>query len=146
VSVGRIIPAFTDADGRQWQPVITVGFLRQFRNLVNFDLKDLLDEKAARVQELFADQEKFVACVWCLVERAARKAGVTPEQFGMAFDGTTLETAGQAFLEAVLLFTQKKGVAEATSGGLRSVWEEQAAALGGAVERALDKAFSSTAD
>lgn len=92
---------FTDATGREWAVGLTVGLLRPLRG-IGFGLDEL---KGTAVGTLaYAEPEKLVELAWLLCEPQADKAGVTPEQFGAAFDGDALDNFADAFMEAVLSF------------------------------------------
>lgn len=97
---------FVDLSGRTWMLEITAGALKRLREQVGFDLATLVKQKLAALVDLLDDPERFVGALWVLCEQQAARFGLTPEQFPEGFGGSTLEAAGNAFVEAIALFSR----------------------------------------
>src|SRR6185369_3001293 len=91
--------SFTDKSGQQWQFAITHGDAMRVLKETGIRLYGLLEKKLKGLHELLADPEKFVSVIYALVEPDAEKRQVSPEAFGQAIDGTTLDAMAECFLE-----------------------------------------------
>jgi hypothetical protein len=95
---------FTDAKGREWTLAIVHQDAVRIRKELGVSLYSLCDNKLAGLAELLSDPEKLVCVVYDLVQKKADREGISPEDFGSAFSGETLEAMGDAFLEALTDF------------------------------------------
>lgn len=96
--------SFKDADSREWKLRLTVGLLGDVRRDAGIDLGAAIKSPKDLAAILYADPADLVKVLWVLVEFQAKEANVSPEEFGHAFDGSAIERAGEALLEAVADF------------------------------------------
>lgn len=89
---------FSDNTGRLWKLTISVGSVKRCRAELNVDL---LDKEI--FQELAADTIRLVDVIWLLVDKTGHP-DVTDEQFADALGGDTIESAVDAFAEALFDF------------------------------------------
>jgi hypothetical protein len=102
---------FRDADNREWKLRLTVGLLGDVKRDADVDLGAAIKTPQSMAEILYADPANLVRVLWVMVEKQAREAGVTPEEFGHAFDGEAIERAGEALLEAVADFFPRSAIA-----------------------------------
>ena len=101
--------SFTDTANRAWKLTVDIPTRSRVRAETSFDLFGVLENNAAGLQEL-SDHERLVQVLWVMIapQAAAVTTGpVTPEQFGAAFDGDTIESSRAALMEAITLFFPK---------------------------------------
>lgn len=96
---------FTDAKGRVWQVVATVGAVERVRRHAEVDLVRLFDPKSQVLQRIAEDPVALVAALWAIVEPQAKALGVTPEQFGESIFGDSIADGAQALLDAMVDFS-----------------------------------------
>lgn len=94
--------SFRDILGRTWTVAITVTACKQVRALVGVDLLGEADAAG----KLLGDACKLVDVLYVLCRDQAM-GQVSDEDFGRSFTGETLETAGDALVEALIDFFQK---------------------------------------
>jgi len=129
--------------GREWELALNVGLLGRLRRDADFDLgKNTNKERLA--ETLFADPETIVKVLWVIVEKQAEKASVSPEEFGYGFDGSAIESAATAFMEAIIDFFHRPAVAKALTMQLPGMLTEFDARMVGATEKAIEKLKRST--
>ena len=107
-----MMASFTDSKGRIWKPTMTVGMLKTLREDYGFDgavMQKSMDQLGTL---LFSDPERLVGIIYVMCGDQPKDQGVTPEEFGAAFDGSTLEGAGEALVEAVAGFFPRSTVAK----------------------------------
>ena len=96
---------YTDKNSREWTIDVHVFSAKRVKDGLG-DKADLVD--AQRFGDLFkacsTDPELLVNIIWFLVEPAAEKAGVSPEQFAMGLQGDALDDAADALMEATIDF------------------------------------------
>lgn len=111
---------FTDREGREWSLSITVGDLKPLREF-GFDLGKITGSGKLLGEVLFGEPEKLVAVLFHLCERQADQRGVGPEDFAKGIDGSTLEQAGEAMVEAAIDFFPRSRVAREWKGRMKSL-------------------------
>jgi hypothetical protein len=121
VKEGAVAATFTDGMGTVWALSIAVPHLKPLKGF-GLDLgkagrsgKDLAEAIAAAFE---AEPANLVSCLWELCAPQAEKLGLTPEQFGIRFDGPTLWAAVEALGEAVINFSQRPQTAPGTRANL----------------------------
>jgi hypothetical protein len=119
------MPAFKDADNREWLVKLDAPTIRDVRDTCKVDLGNP-DGKG--FEQLDADIVLFVDVLWVICR--GQNAGVTDEQFGRALFGDALGKAAEALREAYELFfpPQRRSLLRAVSEKTRAV-EEKAAAM-----------------
>lgn len=100
---------FSDNKGRPWTLAITHGDAIRVKQgtPAQVDLYGLMGDKLKGLAELMGNPVGLVEVVWILIEPAATKLGVTPEEFGFSLDGAALEAMSEAFYDALADFFQK---------------------------------------
>lgn len=97
---------FKDKDGREWALALDVAAVEKLEARVEgFKIDGLLLSDG--LFALFDAPLRFVRVLWVLCEGQAERHGVTPEQFGAALDWSALDVAGDAFTDALVLFTPR---------------------------------------
>lgn len=93
---------FRDSEQTEWHLRFTWGDVRDIRDSLGVDFTSFKDGRA--LFELSLDVEKLVAVLWLLVEKQAKAAEISPEEFAGRLDGPTLDAATEALIEAYLIF------------------------------------------
>lgn len=91
---------FTDAAGRTWDVVLSIGALKRVRDQLQVNLLDLEDGKL--LDRLASDPILLVDVIFVVCSKQAEKAGVTDEDFGEAMIGETLDSATAALMEEII--------------------------------------------
>ncbi|HBJ34223.1 MAG TPA: hypothetical protein DDZ51_05545 [Planctomycetaceae bacterium] len=94
---------FTDTENRRWNLSINVGTVKRVRELTNIDLLAILD-RPQMLNDLAGDPVRFVDVLFVIIKPQADSLDVSDEQFGEALDGSAIESATDAFLEALVDF------------------------------------------
>ncbi len=94
---------FTDTANRRWNLAINVGTVKRVRELTDVDLLAILD-RPQMLSDLAGDPVRFVDVLFVVVKPQADQMQLTDEQFGEALDGSSIEAATDAFLEALVDF------------------------------------------
>lgn len=113
--------SFKDNTGREWKLRLTVGVVTDVKRETGVDLGKVTQADTAWITFLFGDPGRLVAVLWVLCEKQATAVGVTPEDFGHLFDGTTLEAAGEAFAGAIADFFPRSRIAKAIRESLGKI-------------------------
>ena len=95
---------FTDSQGREWQIAITVGSIKQVRDLLDVNLAELTDGDPPLLTRLEIDIVLLCDVIYALVKPQADESGVTDEQFGAALGGEAIRAAHDAFWEELADF------------------------------------------
>lgn len=90
---------FKDAKGRDWDIQINVTQIKRARDILGIDIAGLAGEGFKPLEDLLGDPVKLVDLIFVLVQAQAEKAEVNDLDFGSAFDGDVLHSAGKAFAE-----------------------------------------------
>jgi hypothetical protein len=88
---------FKDSDGREWSVRVVVGTVEKVRE-IGVDLADITGQQMKR---LSTDDVLLVRVMWLVCEQQADQKHVTPEQFGEAMFGDTLDNAYEALRGAL---------------------------------------------
>lgn len=91
---------FTDNQGREWHLELTIPEARRIRKLLGIDILNF----DAALPQLSADPILLCDVLFLLVEEQATRQQVTDDQFGSALVGQALESAADAFVEALINF------------------------------------------
>jgi hypothetical protein len=135
------VASFKDADGREWKLRLTVGLLGDVRRDAGVDLGAAIKSPKDLAGILYADPADLVKVLWVLVEKQATDAGVSPEEFGHAFDGAAIERAGEALLEAVADFFPRSAIGRKIKSNLPKLLEQ----VDREIEARMDAALTSNA-
>lgn len=98
---------FTDRRGRAWSVDVDIVSVRAIRQQLGVDLTDLLNGRADALQQLVDDPEKMVDALYLICQEQCELQGVTPEQFGRALAGETIDAAVDAFMVGLAYFFRK---------------------------------------
>lgn len=96
------MPAFTDAERRQWVVHIDVNALRRVRDRLDLNLMDIVG--GPTLDRVAEDPVLLVDILYVLCEPAAAERGVSVEAFGESLRGDVLDAAVTALLEALADF------------------------------------------
>jgi hypothetical protein len=116
--------SFKDSKGREWNLNLTVGMLKPLRENHKFDGRVMATSMEQLGTVLFSDPENLVGIVYTMCGDQPSKAGVTPEQFGEAMDGSALEAAGEAVVKAVAGFFPRSTVAKSLVERVETVFRD----------------------
>jgi len=94
---------FTDTANRRWNLSINVGTVKRVRELTDVDLLAILD-RPQMLSELAGDAVRFFDVLFVMIKPQADQLQVTDEMFGESLDGAVIESATNAFLEALVDF------------------------------------------
>ena len=120
VADAPVTDTFRDMAGREWRVRLTLGVLTAVRKATGVSLGDVMQKPDRLAEFLCDDPVRFGQVVWCCVEADAAARGVTADDFYAAFDGSTLEAAGEAVLVAVVDFFPRSAVGRRIRGNLRA--------------------------
>lgn len=101
---------FKTRDGKEWAVAITIGHLKPLRETCGFEPAKAIADPA-QLSALMLDGERLVQILYVLCEDQIQKAGLTPEAFGMGFDGPAIEKAVEALLGGIVDFFPRSRVA-----------------------------------
>jgi len=93
------MPAFKDANNREWLVKIDAPKIREVRERLKLDL---VASDGSAFEKLGSDPVLLVDCLWVLV--SSQRPEVTDIQFGESLTGDSLEQAAQALTSAALDF------------------------------------------
>lgn len=113
---------FTDDDKRVWSLRLSVQLLTEIEERTGVSVDKLLDPAAKEMQKL-ADPRILVRVLWVFVQEQAERAKVSPEQFGRALGGDSLEAAFNALLDAIVGFypARQRAALTALTGKINEV-------------------------
>jgi hypothetical protein len=94
------VPAFTDADGREWRLSLTINDIRRIRKEVDVDLADV----GETTMERLGDPVMLVDVLHCLLHSECQSRGLDAVAFARSMRGDTLDQASTALLDAVIDF------------------------------------------
>lgn len=90
---------FTDATGKQWQIDVTVSTIERVRDACAIRLDKLFDDQLSLLESVLDDPLKLADILWALIDDGGDKAA-----FLMSLAGDSLESAGNALVEATIDF------------------------------------------
>jgi hypothetical protein len=93
---------FKDANSREWVLRVNVNVLRRVRDRTDEDLTRVIETDF--LQRVSRDPVLFGSILYALVEDQAIKAGVDEAEFLSGLEGDAMESAGNAFMEALVAF------------------------------------------
>ena len=118
---------FKDNSDRTWKLAVSVGAVGRVREATEVLLPALFDDNCKLLAELSADVVKLVTVIFCLCEKQAEAAGVSPEDFADALWGDALGAAGEALLRATADFftsPEQRAAAHTALDTLREVGKQ----------------------
>jgi hypothetical protein len=94
---------FTDRKNRTWDlELVRLPDIKRLKAELEIDFFKLPENNFEQLFALLTDPPKLVDAIACLLEPQLKAANITPDDFGSAIDGDTLESMGtQAFPELV---------------------------------------------
>ncbi len=139
---------FKDGDGREWRLSLNFHTLERLKA----SGVDLTDPQV--VVRLGDDPYQLGTALWCLAERQAESAGITPEQFAEATaDGDVIEAAVTALVAELVSFTRpaRRAVLTKAMAAKRALEERQLTAAtamldSGQIEKEADAAMAKLMD
>lgn len=110
---------FKDNKGAEWRiPRLTLGAIKVIEAATGINIYRLAEKKGELLGMVF-DPFQFGAVLWCLCEEQAKTRNVSPDDFAFLFDATAMESAGEAFLEAITDFFPRAKVSQGMRANLR---------------------------
>jgi len=94
--------SFKDNAGRNWAVRIDVGAVKQVRDTLDVDLMDTVEGKL--LEQLATDPVLLVDVLYVLCREQADAQSVSDVDFGRAIAGDVIDSAVDAFLEALVGF------------------------------------------
>lgn len=95
---------FKDRENREWEVKLDVGMIEDIKDETGVDLDDLMKEKSKMSEMIFAETRKLVEIMYVICKEQINKIPLTPREFAKGFDRQTLDSASDAFLNALILF------------------------------------------
>ena len=95
---------FKDQEGRQWIVRITNRTVRDIKQKLGLDLRELLNEECRPLLGLISDSLRLAQVLFIACDEQAKAAGITEDAFLDAFYGDVVDTAGDAFSVAFVDF------------------------------------------
>ncbi len=95
---------FTDQEGHSWQVRITNRTIRDVKDRLNLDLRELLNDECRPLLALISDSLRLSDVLYIACREQALELGVTVDDFLDAFYGDVSETAAEAFCSAFVDF------------------------------------------
>ena len=92
---------FKDTKGDAWTITITVGAAIKLRDELGLDVQTFIDERSETLEAMLSDSWKIVEILGLLLPEQIKRRNLTDEQFFERLEGSTLDDATIAFLEAV---------------------------------------------
>lgn len=96
--------SFPDLAGRVWLLKLNCGLAQRIHETLGVDLANAHNGQA--FQQLGGDSLLLIKTLAMLVETQLAESSVTPEAFVEGLDDATLETAGEAIGQMIVLFTR----------------------------------------
>jgi hypothetical protein len=128
------VAKFTDAKGREWSLVITIGHVAELRRDAGFDFDKLKESEDAFASALFGNPITIAKILWVLV----RKGGATTEdEFYDGLDPDSVDRATVALMEAIVDFFHR-GRSSPARNRVKEVMER----AGKVYEEGLEKAVT----
>ena len=115
--------AFKDMNGKEWFVSINVSAVKVVLERTGYNLMRVLGTDA--VTKLSQDLISVVDILYILCQEQAEKAGITDEDFGKALGGFSLGHAVNAFLEALVNFSQTPEEADVLRETIKTVQESK---------------------
>lgn len=94
---------FTDTQGTEWSVSLDFGMLKRIKKQLGVDLLKAMDDANA-LNALAEDVETLVNTIWLCIAEQATEHNITDEVFGGRLDGTVIDAATRALLEALVDF------------------------------------------
>jgi hypothetical protein len=133
--------SFTDADGRQWVVRITNRTVRDIKDKLGLDVRELLNDETKPLLELLSDSLKLSSIVFVACAEQAKEKGVTEDQFLDAIYGDVGEQMAEAFSVAYIDFFPNPKIRHALSeilGTTRKLMDEIASEASEKVSAAIE--------
>jgi hypothetical protein len=126
---------FRDSEGREWSVAVNIAAVRRVRDLAQLDLLATADGRL--LHELAVDPMKLADVLWAIVQPQAQQRDVSPEQFGQALAGETIDRATAALIDELVDFfpAHRRGPMRAARAKLATLLDKAAAAAVATIEQ-----------
>lgn len=104
-----VVRKFTDTKNRQWVIFFDLAAIQRVRVQCDYDPLSLCDDGCKLMSDVGKDPILLCASVYAAIEPAIKEAGLSPEEFGQAWDGDTWRTAAEVYFSAVADFIRGDG-------------------------------------
>jgi len=94
---------FENANGTDFEVCINTGVIKRVRDLADVDLLNLTEEYGLFTR-LLCDPVTLVDILYVVCQRQCEVLGLSDEEFGEGLFGDVLDSATQAFMEALIGF------------------------------------------
>lgn len=139
------MPKFTDSKGTEWVVTLTVGMIEAIRDDADVNLDSIMTKPEALAETIFAAPKRIVQILWVVCREQAEKLGMDGRAFGFRFDRDTLDRAGEAFLEALVLFYPRSSAGRAIRDQLPALLAKMDREIVTKTQERMRKALSDTA-
>jgi hypothetical protein len=135
--------SFTDADGRQWVVRITNRTVRDIKDKLGIDVRELLNDNMQPLFGLLSDSLELSRVLFVACSDQAKERGVSEDSFLDGFIGDVCEEAVEAFCTAFTAFFPNPQAREGLTSFLGMVKALQTEALNKATEQLQESIKSS---
>lgn len=125
------MPAFKDANGREWLVALDAPTIADVRQELKFDLAP---PDGDPFKGLMADVVLRVNVLYVICREQCQKLNVTDREFGRALNGDAIASATEALVEAIGLFSHPR-----KRGQIKRMLELQQEAETAAVDLAMER-------
>jgi hypothetical protein len=98
------INKFTDGENRTWTVRVTVGVIKEVRNLFQLDINEALNPQSGVIDKLADDPVMMMDVIYVCCRPQMDAKGVSVEDFSDSITGDTIEQASKALVDAVVDF------------------------------------------
>jgi hypothetical protein len=116
-------PHFVDANGIRWHVRITVRTVRDVKDRLGIDIRELCNDEARPLMELIADAIEMPRVLFVCCREQAAAANIDEDAFLDAIYGDVIDTAGAAFCQAFIDFFPNPKLRKTIATMLRMVRE-----------------------
>lgn len=92
---------FKDTKGETWTLTITVGKAMKLKDELGLDVQTLMDKNSVTLERMLSDSWKIVEILALLLSDQFENRGLSDQEFFERIEGSTIDDATIAFLEAV---------------------------------------------
>src|SRR5215204_5014710 len=101
---------FKDSKNDEWDLILNVGMIEDIKEATSVDLDLLLTDPSKLADIFIATPKKLVEILFVICEEQIKERGLEPRDFGKRFDRSTLDSAAEAMIGAVVSFYPRSSV------------------------------------
>lgn len=139
------MPKFIDTNQREWEIKLNVGLIEDISEQTGIDLDEMMQEKSNMSKLVFASPRKLVEILYVCCQDQITKIPLTPREFASGFNRESLDSASNAFLEALILFYPRTSAGKVLAEEFPQLLAKMDAEITRKTRESLKGAFSATA-